>query len=123
MAFERRISRWLPKQFQFDKFYYDWWIKFFADGKIGWAQPDMWGVVDEFVILGETKLSYNKAAIPQLNKLYFPLIRFLYPAHTIICIHIYKHNRGKLETLPTIQTALELPGYKRREVLFYQHIH
>lgn len=123
MSFERRVSKWLPKQFKFDKFYYDYWIKFEADGKVGWAQPDMWGVVGDTAILTEVKLSYNKTAIPQLTKLYLPLLRFLYPEHKILCTHVFRYNRARIDTILSIDTILTLPDWKQREVLLHQHIH
>lgn len=127
MQFERRISTYLPKVIDFSEFFYDYWIEFEAivNGKPehGWAQPDMWGVYQDMVLLPEVKLSQNNLAIPQLLKLYVPLLSKIYPPECIIPVHVFKNIRSKDSTLDHITDAFRAPKYMRKQVQLYQHIH
>lgn len=67
------------------------WIRFSDNFGSGWAQPDLFLVVESSIVLIECKLTQTPVAFLQMRELYAPLLRTLYPGKDVACIQACKN--------------------------------
>lgn len=66
------------------------WIEFVDSGKTRWCQPDAL-LVDPWdgrVIVVEVKYQHTERAWWQLRRLYGPLVKWLFPGHTVCLVEL-----------------------------------
>lgn len=66
------------------------WISFFDDGGYGKAQPDLYCVLHDRVVLIEVKLSQTETGVRQIEDLYTPLLTKLYGLPVVGCL-VFKY--------------------------------
>ena len=66
------------------------WIEFADENGQGWAQPDIYVVQEDQVVLFECKLTYVEEAWPQMHALYVPLLMALY-RKPVLCVQVCKN--------------------------------
>jgi|TARA_R110000824_G_scaffold230800_1_gene418465 hypothetical protein len=54
------------------------WLGFMDNNGRGWAQPDVYWIMPELILVGEAKLTQTFTAIKQVKDLYRPLLAKLY---------------------------------------------
>ena len=96
IAYEKVVARELRRQQESGslsgELFISQWI-LFADSKgTGWAQTDIYIIMEKIILLIECKLTQTDSATPQLLSLYLPLLRKIYNM-PIICLQVCKNLR------------------------------
>ena len=92
IRYERRVGRWLAKQFS-DRaeLLLGPWIEFEDANGPGFAQPDFLVVESERIWIIEAKLTHVPEAILQLRNLYSPLCAEIYPGKTQLMVEVVRN--------------------------------
>lgn len=92
LRYEAKVTKWLNGQVGKEwKTYSQQCLKYLNnEGHIGYCIPDWYAVNEtrEEILLVEIKLTRVARAWWQLNELYVPMLRFLYPGYAIACVEI-----------------------------------
>ncbi len=94
LAYEKKVGRTLKRMLRDGELQgelrLNQWILFADDNGIGWAQPDIYLLMEKSILLMECKLTQSDVATPQLLSLYLPLLRKIYNL-PILCLQVC-HN-------------------------------
>lgn len=120
-SYERKVARALKREH--DKFegelFIGQWLLFKDRHGYGKAQPDVYIVRSDLVVLIECKLTQTENAIPQLLSLYLPLIKELYH-RPVVCIQACHNLRYVPKKL--IEDPMELIKNPRPGVWTWHYI-
>ena len=91
-AYERVVHRELKRLDLGGEICFQQWIMFADENGLGWAQPDLYVLWPNLLLLIECKLTQSKSADQQLLGLYLPLLRDIYQL-PILCLQVCKNLR------------------------------
>ena len=109
-SYERTVHRELKRLGLGGEICAQQWIMFADSNGLGWAQPDVYVLWDDLLLLIECKLTQSRSADEQLLLLYLPLLRDIYQLPTL-CLQVCKNLRvvpPKLVDGP--EDLLKFPG-------------
>lgn len=98
LTFERKFIRFLKRSLPQGVIYPNQWIKFLDANGRGYAQPDVFLLFKERIVLFECKLTENLSAQRQLLHLYEPLLFHIY-ARPVVKIQVCKNLRSGLRRI------------------------
>ena len=114
LAYERKVGRKLKRMLRDGELdgelNLNQWILFADANGVGWAQPDAFVLMQDKILLLESKLTQSDTATPQLLSLYLPLLRKIYNL-PILCLQVCHNLRyvpSKLVEGP--EELLKAPG-------------
>lgn len=94
LAYEKKVSRALKRMVVAEELsgelFAGQWILFTDENGVGWAQPDIYLLMLDRILLIECKLTQSDVATPQMISLYLPLLRKIYNL-PILCLQVC-HN-------------------------------
>ena len=91
-SYERSVHRELKRLDLGGEICSQQWIMFADANGLGWAQPDVYLLFDNLLLLIECKLTQSKSAEVQLLSLYLPLLKKIYQV-PILCLQTCKNLR------------------------------
>jgi len=109
-SYERTVHRELKRIGLDGEICFRQWIMFADSNGLGWAQPDIYILLPNLILLMECKLTQSRDAEPQLLNLYLPLLRSIYQS-PILALQVCKNLRTvppKLVDGP--EDLLQFPG-------------
>lgn len=111
IAFQNKFGRYLAGQVDAKrlqgKVYQDLWLMFEDKNGTGYAQPDIFILEEKRIVIFECKLSQNSQAWVQLDRLYKPLLEFLFK-RPAIGIQVFQRMRHEEPNRPRISVHREL---------------
>lgn len=111
IAYERRVQRKLKEMVREGSLscslFPSQWIEFYDENGRGWAQPDIYGVGEDWVLLVECKLTQQEWGYAQMNNLYRPLLEWIYK-RPVLCLQA-AHNLIYSNRLCSPQERISLP--------------
>lgn len=109
LAYEKKVSRALKRMVGAEKLtgelFIGQWILFADENGVGWAQPDIYLLMPNRILLMECKLTQSDVATPQLISLYLPLLREIYNL-PILCLQVCHNLRYVPKKL--VESPMEL---------------
>lgn len=91
-SYERTVLREVRRLDLKGEICFQQWIMFADENGLGWAQPDLYVLLPDLVLLMECKLSQTRDAEEQLTHLYLPLLREIYQ-QPVLKLEVFKHLR------------------------------
>jgi len=91
-AYEKTVLREVKRRSLGGEICFQQWIMFADSNGLGWAQPDLYVLLDDLLLLIECKLTQSESAEDQLMRLYLPLLRDIYQMPTL-CLQVCKNLR------------------------------
>lgn len=96
LAYEKKVGRSIKRRNGElgGDLYIGQWLLFKDKNGHGKAQPDIYIVYPELIVIIECKLTQTDSVVPQLLQLYLPLIKKLYD-RPAVCLQVCKNLRYK----------------------------
>ena len=114
LAYEKAVGKHLAREVKNGELegdlYLGQWVIYCDGSGVNWAQPDIYLIMRNYILLMECKLTQSDAATPQLLSLYLPLLRKIYNK-PILCIQVCKNLRYvPKKMIESPQELLDAPG-------------
>lgn len=97
IRYEKKAVKYLKAKWSHAELRYHQWIKFADRNGVGWAEPELFIVLKDRVILFEMKLTGGPAGRMQMERLYKPLLEHIFkrPVHCLlVCRNVTEHTPG-----------------------------